>query len=46
LSPWLKAVTCVETAGTVAETVMQRLSAAPTVLTTEQEEVATEIAGS
>jgi len=42
----LGAHTCVETAGAAAETAMQRLSAAPTVLTTEQEKAAAETAGS
>jgi hypothetical protein len=35
---WLGACSCVETAGAVAETAAQRFSAAPTVLTIEQEE--------
>jgi formylglycine-generating enzyme required for sulfatase activity len=43
---WLGAHTCVETAAAAAETAMQRLSAAPTVLTTEQEKGAAETAGS
>src|SRR6202048_147846 len=41
---WLGAHTCVETAAAAAETAMQRLSAAPTVLTTEQEKGAAETA--
>ena len=43
---WLGAHTCVETAADAAEMAMQRLSAAPTVLTTEQEKGAAETADS
>ena len=43
---WLGAGTRVETAASAAETVMRRLSAAPTVLTTKQEKGAAGTAGS
>jgi formylglycine-generating enzyme required for sulfatase activity len=43
---WLGAHTCVETAAATAETAIQRLSAAPTVLSTEKEKGAAETAGS
>jgi formylglycine-generating enzyme required for sulfatase activity len=43
---WLGADTSVETAAAAAETAMQRLTAAPTVLTMEQEKSAAETAGS